>query len=116
MELYLANFYYQEVFAVKIIVEIVLIGIKMINIKITAEPGLGGITLAKSLGDFLTDKFPDTEFNLSYNTLEEKDSNKPFVNKTPTGVRCPKHSRHTCGIDGDAGAVAPLDGRCGACE
>lgn len=95
----------------KVIVETVLIGIKMINIKITAEPGLGGITLAKSLGDFLTDKFPDTEFNLSYNTLEVKDSNKPS-----TGVRCPKHSRHTCGIDGDAGAVIPLDGRCRACE
>jgi hypothetical protein len=24
--------------------------------------------------------------------------------------------KHTCGIDGDAGAVTPLDGRCAACE
>jgi hypothetical protein len=110
MELYLANFYYQEVFVVKIIVEIVLIGIKMINIKITAEPGLGGITLAKSLGDFLNDKFPEIPFNLIYNTLETKETVK-----IPTGVRCPKHSRHTCGIDGDAGAVTPLSGVCRAC-
>ena len=28
----------------------------------------------------------------------------------------PNTQRHTCGIDGDPGAVAPLDGKCKACE
>lgn len=28
----------------------------------------------------------------------------------------PRKTRHTCGLDGDPGAVAPLDGRCVACE
>lgn len=57
----------------------------------------------------------DNRIIITLNEISDHKKSEFMKNLTDISYRC-LTTKHTCGIDGDPGAVAPLNGVCIACQ